>query len=68
MNSLPTVAAPGDQYLVDLGELVQVAAVSPRDAYSMAMTSRFGPEPQCPPENPLVYQIDAEGQLIAVFD
>ena len=68
-------AAPGDQYLVDIGALVSVAAVSPRDAYQIAMTARYGPEDEwygsgdeCPCEQPLVYQIDSNGELIAVFD
>jgi hypothetical protein len=65
---LPTVAALGDNYLVDLGRLVQVAATSPMDAYLIATTSVFGAMPQCPPEHPMVYQIDEYGELIAVFD
>jgi hypothetical protein len=47
---------------------VPVAAVSPRDAYQIAMTSRFGPGEQCPPEHPLVYQMDADGEVMAVFE
>lgn len=63
------LAAPGDQYLADLdGVLVSVAAVSPRDAYFIAMTSVYGVEPQCPLEHPVVYQIDQNGELLAVFD
>lgn len=65
---LPTVAALGDNYLVDLGRLQQVAAISPEAAYQIAMTSVFGAMPQCPPEHPMVYQIDEHGELIAVFD
>jgi protein involved in polysaccharide export with SLBB domain len=60
--------APGDQYLVDVGDLVPVAAVSARSAYFIAMTARYGPGIECPPEQPMVYQIDANGELIAVFD
>jgi hypothetical protein len=65
---LLATVAPGDRYLVDLGELVPVAAVSPRDACQIAMTARYGRWLQIPPEQPLVYQIDANGELIAVFD
>lgn len=64
-----TVAAPGDNYLVDLGRLVPVAAVSAMDAFLIATTSVFGVMPQCPFEHPLVYQIDDAGELVlAVFD
>ncbi|HEY2361234.1 MAG TPA: hypothetical protein VGK36_08970 [Candidatus Angelobacter sp.] len=59
---------PGDNYLVDLGRLVQVSATSPMDAYLIASTAVFGAMPQCPPEHPMVYQIDQHGELIAVFD
>lgn len=68
-------AAQGDSYLVDLGRLVQVVAVSPMDAYLIANTSVTGfmeegeeGVTQCPAEHPLVYQIDQAGELIAVFD
>lgn len=65
---LLVTVTPGDQYLVDIGELVSVAAVTPRDAYQIAMTARYGLWLQVPPEQPLVYQIDANGELIAVYD
>jgi hypothetical protein len=65
---LPTVAALGDNYLVDLGRLEQVAAVSPEAAYHIAMTSVFGEMPEGAPDHPMVYQIDEYGELIAVFD
>jgi hypothetical protein len=65
---LPTIAALGDNYLVDLGRLVQVAATSPREAYLLASTAVFGAMPECPPETPMVYRVDQNGELIAVFD
>jgi hypothetical protein len=66
--SAPGIAMPGDQYLVDVGALVRVVAVSPRSALQIAMTGVFGPGLQCPPEHPMVYQIDSEGELIAVYE
>lgn len=57
-----------DQFLVDVGELIPVAAVNATSAYHMATSGLYGPGQQCPPEHPLVYQIDATGELIAVFD
>jgi hypothetical protein len=61
-------ARPGDQYLVDVGLFVPVTAVSPRDAFHMVMAGREGAAQQCPPEHPVVYQFDSEGELIAVYD
>jgi hypothetical protein len=60
-------------YLVDVGELVPVTAVNARDAYSMARglatpLHAMAAQQPCPPMPPMVYQIDAEGELIAVFD
>jgi hypothetical protein len=58
-----------DQYLVDVGELVAVSAVNARSASFMAMAARYGgAEQPCPPQPPRVYQLDPEGELIAVFD
>jgi hypothetical protein len=58
-----------NQYLVDVGELVAVPAVNARSAWTMAMSARFGAAQQpCPPEPPRVYQLDSQGELIAVFD
>jgi hypothetical protein len=73
MNLLPAgtpfpAVAPGDYYLVDVGELVPVAAVNARSAFHIAMTMREGMAQQCPPEHPVVYQIDPDGELIAVYD
>lgn len=60
-------AAPGDQYLVDLGRLVPVAAVNPRSAYQIALTS-VGIEREFPEQTPKVYQLDFQGELIAVYE
>jgi hypothetical protein len=73
MNLLPAIAplrttAPGDYYLVDVGELVPVAAVSPRSAFHIAMTGRYGHSQQCPSERPMVYQLDQDGELLAVYE
>jgi hypothetical protein len=58
-----------DQYLVDVGELVPVSAVNARSAWTMAMTARYGAAQQpCPPEPARVYQLDSQGELIAVVD
>jgi hypothetical protein len=72
MNLLPNGApdramAPGDQYLVDLGRLVPVAAVNARSAYQIALTS-VNMEPEFPAQQPVVYQLDPDGELIAVYD
>jgi hypothetical protein len=70
MNLLPAApvyAMSGDQYLVDLGRLVPVAAVNPRSAYQIALTS-VGFEREFPEQQPKVYQLDSQGELIAVFD
>lgn len=57
------------QWLVDVGELIPATAVNAQSAYHMATAGRYdGPGQQCPPEHPMVYQIDADGELIAVFD
>lgn len=63
-----------DQYLVDVGEMIPVSAVNARSAWSMAMIARYGPfeapcngQP-CPPETAKVYQLDSEGELIAVYE
>lgn len=64
----PVTAAPGNWYLVDLGELVGVAAVSARGAFNMAMGDSCGSDSQCAPEHPLVYQMDTDGKVLAVFD
>jgi len=70
MNLLrPVTAAPGDWYLVDLGKLVGVAAVSASGAFHMAMGDSCGSDPQLPArEHPLVYQLDTDGAILAVFD
>jgi hypothetical protein len=58
-----------DQYLVDVGELVAVSAVNARSASFMAMAALYGGAEQlCPPIQPRVYQLDSQGELIAVFD
>ncbi len=61
-----------DQYLVDVGELVPVTAVNARSAFRMAMASRYGAAQQLcgpiPMGSYMVYQFDAQGELIAVFD
>jgi hypothetical protein len=63
------IAASGDNYLVDLGRLVPVAAVSAKEAFLLATTSVFGAMPEVPFEHPMVYQIDDAGELVlAVFD
>jgi hypothetical protein len=73
MNLLLPAAnvSPGDQYLVDLGRLVPVAAVNARSAYRIALNS-VGIEPEFPESlhemAPRVYQLDPQGELIAVFD
>jgi hypothetical protein len=53
------------QWLVDVGELIPVAAISARSAYFMATAGRYG---EAPCDDPMVYQMDADGELIAVFD
>lgn len=53
-------------YLVDLGELIPVRAVSARDAFSIAAIGTFGPHVQCA-DHPTVYQIDANGEVSAIF-
>ena len=72
MNLLLHGSPCADQYLVDVGELVPVSAVNARDAYSMARTLATSlhamAEQQCPPQVPKVYQLDSQGELIAVFD
>jgi hypothetical protein len=58
-----------NQYLVDDGELVAVSAVNARSAWDIAMAARYGSAEQpCPPMPPKVYQLDSQGELIAVFD
>jgi hypothetical protein len=57
------------KYLVDVGELVPVSAVNARSAWTTAMSARYGAAQQpCPPEPARVYQLDSQGELIAVFD
>jgi hypothetical protein len=72
MNLLPAarlpITAPGDCYLVDVGELVIIPAVSARDAFQIAMTMRYGPGQQCPEEHPMVYQLAADRELLAVYE
>lgn len=68
MNLLLHGSPCADQYLVDVGELVPVSAVNARSAFFMAMAARYGAAQQCPPQTPRVYQLDPEGELIAVFD
>jgi hypothetical protein len=55
------------KYLVDLGRLVPVAAVNPRSAYRIALTS-VGLEREFPARPVLIYQLDSNGELIAVYD
>jgi hypothetical protein len=63
----PPHSGPSIEYLVDLGRLVPVAAVNARSAYQIALTS-VGLEPEFPAQTPLVYQLDSDGELIAVYD
>jgi hypothetical protein len=51
-------------YLADVGELIQVPDVNARAAYKLARVI-VGHEPWQPPT---VYQCDANGEVIAVFD
>lgn len=57
----------GDDYLVDLGELVHVAASSPRAAFYIASTAVFGPTQEFPAVHPRVYQIEPDGTIVAVY-
>lgn len=69
MNLLLHGVAIANQYLVDDGELVPVSAVNARSAWTMAMAARYGAAQQpCPPMPPRVYQLDSQGELIAVFE
>jgi len=61
-------AAPGDLYLVDLGKLIPVAAVNPRAAFHIASTCAFGKDQEPGFEHPLVYQLDSDGGILAVFE
>lgn len=54
--------APGDAYLVDVGKLVPVAAVNPRNAFWMAVTGILPV-----PEHAEIYQFGPAGELLAVY-
>jgi hypothetical protein len=54
------------KYLVDVGELVPVSAVNARSAYLMVRPAT--PLHAMAPQPPKVYQLDSQGELIAVFD
>ncbi|HEX3091619.1 MAG TPA: hypothetical protein VHW72_03285 [Candidatus Angelobacter sp.] len=69
MNLLLHGVPVAGQYLVDVGELVAVSAVNARSASFMAMAALYGGAEQlCPPIPPRVYQLDSDGELIAVYD
>lgn len=66
MTSSTNIRA-GDCYLVDLGQLVPVAGTSARDAMSKALTAVFGRWLEVPSLPPCVYQLDSEGEIVAVY-
>jgi len=66
----PPHSGPPIKYLVDLGRLVPVAAVNARSAYQIALTSvgttrGLGLLTRL---HAMVYQLDSNGELIAVYD
>lgn len=78
----PSIAAPGDWYLVDAGPLTWVTARSERDAAELALLPEFGPSAVSPraldadtgasplflaPGEITVYQLDEDGAPMAVF-
>lgn len=67
MNSFSNVRA-GDYYLVDLGQLVPVAASSPRAAFHIASTGVFRSTEEFPAVHPLVYQLAPDGEVMAVYE
>jgi hypothetical protein len=68
MKLLPAKAAPGDFYLVDVGELVPVVAVNARAAFQIANSTTFGKEHECPYVHPVVYQFGRDAELLAVYE
>ena len=59
MNSV-AIAQRGDHYLVDLGELVHVAACGTADAMSLALVTVGGPE-KVVVDRTDIYRLDPEG-------
>jgi hypothetical protein len=58
-----------EQYLVDDGELIAVPAFNARSAFLMVMPGCEGLWRKLVMERlPRVYQLDSQGELIAVFD
>ena len=61
-------AERGDLYLVDVGALILVPAASPRDAVHLANAENLRAYVECCAPHPTVYQLDAQGNAVAVFD
>lgn len=69
-----TEPAPGDVYLLDAGKILTVRAVNPRDAAASAGLQVIDHDsgsilvPAYVANDPKVYQIDADGKIMAVFE